>query len=126
MNISKDKIADLLQNRMNNCTNQQLWAVGTTFLFNSVFILSGEVEYNAWQKILLFIMNSLGNTLGLMFIFSRHKSYYNYRNNLVQLFNAQNIKSVFNEKKGPWKSNTLFGSFFLFNMDIIYLGIVCY
>jgi len=109
----KEKIVDLLQQRLNNCTKEQFWAVGTVAAFNAIFILQNSTDLIAKYSCLLISIISFANITGIYYVFSRHKSYYKYRKELTAILkDEKNVPEIFKKEERAGNFKNLWGCIF--------------
>ena len=109
----KKTIVTILQQRMDKCTTEQFWAIGIiTGLDAFMFAQSSQilVVFSTWVVIAVCIVIGV---YAIYYVIHRHKSYYQYRADLVSLVKGEpDAPAAMKSEKSPCSCSSLIGTGF--------------
>lgn len=99
---------NLLQDRMNKCLKDQMWAVGLVLALNGIFIGKSEDLRHIWWWLFLLIGVLCTNLYSLYYIYHRHISYYQAQNTMANLL-PEDAPDFLRTPRKPWTFRSLIG-----------------
>ena len=109
----KEAIGSLLQQRMDRCGSEQLWAVGAITGFNGLLVTQSTAIVSALPRWVPLIAVIAASAYAVYYIVYRHKMYYLYQAALAGLLqDYQECPEVLKKAKNPRDPRTCTGSAF--------------
>lgn len=116
----KDKIAEILQSRMDKCTNEQFWATGAiTGLYAFLLTQSSTISKDIPNWAVLGTCVGVA-AYGIYFVIHRHISFYELLASLAKLLNDEpTAPSSLKTCPNKWKGHALSGMAFYVGCIVI-------
>jgi hypothetical protein len=122
----KDTIIQLLQQRMDKCTNEQFWAVASLTAADGFVVSSHKDIAEITPAWLVLTAISAAAIYGIWFVIQRHFAYYRNRRAMVTLLaHEHDAPDFLKRKSSPCSANSLSGVAFFVGW-ILAGCILCY
>lgn len=125
----KTTILNILQQRMDKCTNEQFWSVAAISGMDAFLMSQKATITSCINSTAIFIVLAVVSIYAIFYIFNRHISYYrNKRIMQTLLENENDVPNSMKLKVNSWSWNRLIGLIFYITWIVLgAIGVVlCY